>query len=56
MQGHKVSFKNASTSVVKGRHNSIGLIVADDESSASFAGLKSLIMEELEAYVIFVVN
>ncbi|GJZ93435.1 chaperone protein ClpD, chloroplastic isoform X2 [Tanacetum coccineum] len=58
-QGRKVSFKNAlvvmtsnvgSTAIAKGRHNSIGFMLADDESSASYAGLKSLVMEELKAY------
>lgn len=59
MQGRRVSFKNAlvvmtsnvgSTAIAKGRHNSIGFMLADDESSASYAGLKSLVMEELKAY------
>ncbi|XP_024971139.1 chaperone protein ClpD, chloroplastic [Cynara cardunculus var. scolymus] len=58
-QGRRVSFKNAlvvmtsnvgSTAIAKGRHNSIGFMLADDESSASYAGLKSLVMEELKAY------
>ncbi|GJZ61474.1 chaperone protein ClpD, chloroplastic [Tanacetum coccineum] len=58
-QGRKVSFKNAlvvmtsnvgSTVIAKGRHNSIGFMLADDESLASYAGLKSLVMEELKAY------
>lgn len=59
MQGRRVSFKNAlvvmtsnvgSTAIAKGRHNSIGFMLAEDESSASYAGLKSLVMEELKAY------
>lgn len=58
-QGRKVSFKNAlvvmtsnvgSTAIAKGRHNSIGFMLADDETSASYAGLKSLVIEELKAY------
>ncbi|KAD4889176.1 hypothetical protein E3N88_21249 [Mikania micrantha] len=58
-QGRKVSFKNAlvvmtsnvgSTAIAKGRHNSIGFMLADDESASSYAGLKSLVMEELKAY------
>lgn len=58
-QGRKVSFKNAlvvmtsnvgSTAIAKGRHNSIGFLLDDNESSSSYAGLKSLVMEELKAY------
>ncbi|KAI3727125.1 hypothetical protein L1987_66934 [Smallanthus sonchifolius] len=58
-QGRRVSFKNAlvvmtsnvgSTAIAKGRHNSIGFMLADDESASSYAGLKSLVMEELKAY------
>ncbi|KAL6996791.1 hypothetical protein U1Q18_006919 [Sarracenia purpurea var. burkii] len=57
-QGRKVSFKNAlvvmtsnvgSTAIAKGRHNSIGFMITDDES-ASYAGLKSLVIEELKMY------
>ncbi|XP_076898622.1 chaperone protein ClpD, chloroplastic-like [Bidens hawaiensis] len=58
-QGRRVSFKNAlvvmtsnvgSTAIAKGRHNSIGFMLDDDSSSSSYAGLKSLVMEELKAY------
>ncbi|XP_071709836.1 chaperone protein ClpD, chloroplastic [Rutidosis leptorrhynchoides] len=58
-QGRRVSFKNAlvvmtsnvgSTAIAKGRHNSIGFMLDDDETSSSYAGLKSLVMEELKAY------
>ncbi|KAL4584651.1 hypothetical protein LXL04_009257 [Taraxacum kok-saghyz] len=58
-QGRKVSFKNAlvvmtsnvgSTAIAKGRHNSIGFLLEENESSSSYAGLKSLVMEELKAY------
>ncbi|XP_023744071.1 chaperone protein ClpD, chloroplastic [Lactuca sativa] len=58
-QGRRVSFKNAlvvmtsnvgSTAIAKGRHNSIGFLLDDNESSSSYAGLKSLVMEELKAY------
>nr|XP_043614965.1 chaperone protein ClpD, chloroplastic [Erigeron canadensis] len=58
-QGRRVSFKNAlvvmtsnvgSTAIAKGRQNSIGFMLAEDESSSSYAGLKSLVMEELKAY------
>ncbi|XP_028058372.1 LOW QUALITY PROTEIN: chaperone protein ClpD, chloroplastic-like [Camellia sinensis] len=57
-QGRRVSFKNAlvvmtsnvgSTAIAKGRHNSIGFLIGDDEST-SYAGLKALLMEELKAY------
>ncbi|GKC32621.1 hypothetical protein Tco_1039915, partial [Tanacetum coccineum] len=55
----KVSFKNAlavmtfnvgSTAIANGKYNSIGFMLADEESSASYAGLKSLAIEELKAY------
>lgn len=58
-QGRRVSFKNAlvvmtsnvgSTAIAKGRHNSIGFLLDENESSSSYAGLKSLVMEELKAY------
>ncbi|GJY79111.1 hypothetical protein Tco_0484912 [Tanacetum coccineum] len=39
-----------STAIAKGRYNSIGFMLVDDESSASYGGLKSLGMEELKAY------
>ncbi|KAK2976623.1 hypothetical protein RJ640_021425 [Escallonia rubra] len=57
-QGRRVSFKNAlvvmtsnvgSTAIAKGRHHSIGFLLADDEST-SYAGMKALVMEELKAY------
>ncbi|KAA8542032.1 hypothetical protein F0562_023184 [Nyssa sinensis] len=57
-QGRRVSFKNAlivmtsnvgSTAIVKGRHGSIGFFTADNEST-SYAGMKTLVMEELKAY------
>lgn len=38
-----------SAAIAKGRHNSIGFLIADDEST-SYAGLKTLVMEELKAY------
>ncbi|KAG6607717.1 Chaperone protein ClpD, chloroplastic, partial [Cucurbita argyrosperma subsp. sororia] len=58
-QGRRVSFKNAlivmtsnigSTSIIKGRHHSIGFLLSDDESSTSYAGMKSLVTEELKGY------
>lgn len=58
-QGRRVSFKNAlivmtsnvgSTAIVKGRKNSIGFLLADDESAASYAGMKAIVMEELKTY------
>ncbi|KAF5732260.1 ERD1 family protein [Tripterygium wilfordii] len=57
-QGRRVSFKNAlivmtsnvgSSAIAKGGRNSIGFLVADEES-ASYTGMKSLVMEELKAY------
>jgi len=54
-----VSFKNAlivmtsnigSTSIIKGRHHSIGFFTSEDESSSSYAGMKSLVIEELKGY------
>ena len=38
-----------STAIVKGRQNSIGFFISDDVS-ASYAGMKALVMEELKAY------
>ncbi|XP_022936409.1 chaperone protein ClpD, chloroplastic-like [Cucurbita moschata] len=58
-QGRRVSFKNAlivmtsnigSTSIIKGRHHSIGFFTSEDESSSSYAGMKSLVIEELKGY------
>ncbi|KAI9178302.1 hypothetical protein LWI28_024900 [Acer negundo] len=57
-QGRRVSFKNAlivmtsnvgSTTIAKGNHGSIGFSIEDNES-ASYAGMKGLVMEELKAY------
>ncbi|XVF11332.1 hypothetical protein REPUB_Repub08aG0018200 [Reevesia pubescens] len=57
-QGRRVSFKNAlvvmtsnvgSSAIAKGRRGSIGFLLEDDES-ASYAGMKALVMEELKAY------
>ncbi|CAK9163208.1 unnamed protein product [Ilex paraguariensis] len=57
-QGRRVSFKNAlvvmtsnvgSAAIAKGRHNSIGFLIAEDEST-SYAGMKALVMEELKTY------
>ncbi|XP_028115408.1 chaperone protein ClpD, chloroplastic-like isoform X2 [Camellia sinensis] len=57
-KGRRVSFKNVlvvmtsnvgSTAIAKGRHNSIGFLIADDKST-SYDGLKALVMEELKAY------
>lgn len=55
-----MSFKNAlivmtsnigSTSIIKGRHHSIGgFFTSEDESSSSYAGMKSLVTEELKGY------
>lgn len=54
-----MSFKNAlivmtsnvgSTAIVKGRQNTIGFLLADDESAASYAGMKAIVMEELKTY------
>ena len=40
-----------SAAIAKGRQNSIGgFFHADDDESASYAGLKSLVMEELKSY------
>ncbi|CAN4088645.1 unnamed protein product [Withania somnifera] len=58
-QGRRVSFKNAlivmtsnvgSTAIVKGRQNTIGFLLAEDESAASYAGMKAIVMEELKTY------
>ncbi|KAL1559024.1 chaperone protein ClpD, chloroplastic-like [Salvia divinorum] len=57
-QGRRVSFKNAlvvmtsnvgSAAIAKGRHNSFGFFTNEDES-ASYVGLKALVMEELKGY------
>ncbi|CAL1405619.1 unnamed protein product [Linum trigynum] len=57
-QGRKVSFKNAlivmtsnigSSAIAKGGRTSIGFILSDDES-ASYAGMKALVLEELKSY------
>lgn len=57
-QGRRVSFKNAlvvmtsnvgSAAIAKGRQNSFGFFTDEDES-ASYVGLKALVMEELKAY------
>lgn len=39
-----------SAAIAKGRQNSIGFFHADDDESASYAGLKTLVMEELKNY------
>ncbi|KAH7856439.1 hypothetical protein Vadar_001468 [Vaccinium darrowii] len=59
-QGRRVSFKNAlvvmtsnvgSTAIAKGRHRRIDPFFAEDDvESTSYAGLKSLVMEELKGY------
>ncbi|KAL0560880.1 hypothetical protein IC582_001295 [Cucumis melo] len=59
-QGRRVSFKNAlivmtsnigSTSIVKGRHHSMGgFFSSEDETSSSYAGMKTLVTEELKGY------
>jgi ATP-dependent Clp protease ATP-binding subunit ClpC len=59
-QGRRVSFKNAlivmtsnvgSTAIAKGGHRSFGFFDNDDDNgSTSYAGLKSLVMEELKSY------
>ncbi|GAA0163612.1 chaperone [Lithospermum erythrorhizon] len=58
-QGRRVSFKNAlivmtsnigSSAIAKGRHNSIGFLLADDDSTTTYAGMKALVMEELKTY------
>ncbi|KAJ7945194.1 Chaperone protein ClpD, chloroplastic [Quillaja saponaria] len=58
-QGRRVSFKNAlvvmtsnvgSAAIAKGRHGSIGFMIADDHESASYAGLKTMVIEELKTY------
>lgn len=38
-----------STAIAMGRQNNIGFLLTDNES-ASYAGLKALVMEELKAY------
>ncbi|KAJ7957139.1 chaperone protein ClpD, chloroplastic-like [Quillaja saponaria] len=57
-QGRRVSFKNAlvvmtsnvgSAAIAKGRHGSIGFLIANDET-ASYAGLKTMVIEELKTY------
>ncbi|KAH6758632.1 Clp ATPase [Perilla frutescens var. frutescens] len=57
-QGRRVSFKNAlvvmtsnvgSAAIAKGRGNSFGFFTDEDES-ASYVGLKALVMEELKGY------
>ncbi|CAI0417328.1 unnamed protein product [Linum tenue] len=57
-QGRRVSFKNAlivmtsnigSSAIAKGGRTSIGFILSDDES-ASYAGMKALVLEELKSY------
>ncbi|KAH7516882.1 hypothetical protein ACOSP7_000230 [Xanthoceras sorbifolium] len=57
-QGRRVSFKNAlivmtsnvgSAAIAKGSHSSIGFLIEDNEST-SYAGMKTLVMEELKAY------
>lgn len=55
-----MSFKNAlivmtsnigSTSIIKGRHHSIGgFFSSEDETSSSYAGMKTLVTEELKGY------
>ncbi|KAG9150872.1 hypothetical protein Leryth_003011 [Lithospermum erythrorhizon] len=58
-QGRRVSFKNSlivmtsnvgSSAIAKGRHNSIGFLLADDDSTTTYAGMKALVMEELKTY------
>ncbi|KAI3839358.1 hypothetical protein MKW92_044734 [Papaver armeniacum] len=60
-QGRRVSFKNTlivmtsnvgSSAIAKGRRNSIGFILDDDDDgkSGSYAAMKALLMEELKAY------
>ncbi|PIN26706.1 hypothetical protein CDL12_00532 [Handroanthus impetiginosus] len=58
-KGRRVSFKNAlvvmtsnvgSAAIAKGRHNFGFLFSDDDDNSASYAGMKSLVMEELKGY------
>ncbi|KAI3866615.1 hypothetical protein MKX03_023827 [Papaver bracteatum] len=59
-QGRRVSFKNTlivmtsnvgSSAIAKGRRNSIGFILNDDDGkSGSYAAMKALLMEELKAY------
>lgn len=39
-----------SAAIAKGRQNSIGFFHAADDESASYAGLKTLVMEELKSY------
>ncbi|XP_027351375.1 chaperone protein ClpD, chloroplastic isoform X1 [Abrus precatorius] len=57
-QGRRVSFKNAlvvmtsnvgSSAIAKGGHKSIGFLISD-EKSASYNGLKSMVIEELRSY------
>ncbi|XP_068665263.1 chaperone protein ClpD, chloroplastic-like [Aristolochia californica] len=58
-QGRRVSFKNTliamtsnvgSTSIAKGRRNTIGFFFSEDSESCSYAGMKTLVMEELKGY------
>ncbi|VFQ66819.1 unnamed protein product [Cuscuta campestris] len=60
-QGHRVSFKNSlivmtsnigSAAIVKGRQNTIGFLIPDDGESAtaSYSGMKAMVIEELKAY------
>ncbi|KAF5198859.1 Chaperone protein clpb [Thalictrum thalictroides] len=58
-QGRTVSFKNTlivmtsnigSTAIAKGSRSRIGFVLEDDSALSSYAGMKSLVMEELKAY------
>ncbi|XP_050226107.1 chaperone protein ClpD, chloroplastic [Mercurialis annua] len=58
-QGRRVSFKNAlvvmtsnvgSTAIAKGGRTSIGFMIADNNESTSYAGIKALVLEELKSY------
>ncbi|KAK9108669.1 hypothetical protein Syun_024680 [Stephania yunnanensis] len=58
-QGRRVSFKNTlivmtsnvgSAAIAKGRRNSIGFMIENEDESCSYSGMKALVMEELKAY------
>ncbi|CAN4086526.1 unnamed protein product [Withania somnifera] len=58
----RVSFKNAlivltsnvgSTAIVKGGQNTIGFFLADDESAASYTGMKAVLLNRIDEVVVF---
>ncbi|KAK9117779.1 hypothetical protein Sjap_016726 [Stephania japonica] len=58
-QGRRVSFKNTlivmtsnvgSAAIAKGRRNSIGFMIENEDEPCSYSCMKALVMEELKAY------